>query len=118
MFGAVQFFHAFDDQTSRPRALDFRAHLVQKIRQVDDLGFGRRAFDDGDAIGQDRRHHHVVGPENCRAEFAREINDGAAQFRREHFYVAVLDPHRGAERFKSFQMQIDRPVANDAAAGH
>ena len=116
MLCAVQFFHAFDDHAPRARAFDLRAHLVQEIRQIDDFRFGGRAFDHGDAFGQHRGHHDVVGAEDGRAEFAAQIDDGALQFRRENFHVPALHPNRGPERFESFQMQIDRPVADDAAA--
>ena len=116
VFGAVQFLHAFDDQTARARAFDLRAHLVQEIRQIDDLGFLRRSFDHRHAFGQNRRHHDVVGAENRRAEFALQVDDRAGQFRREHLHVAAFHPHRRPERFKTFQMQIDRPIADDAAA--
>ena len=118
VLSAVQFFHALDNQAPRARAFDLRAHLVQKIREVDDLWFRRRAFDHRDPFGQCRRHHHVIGPENRRPKFAGEIHHRADQFRRKNFYVAAFHPHRCAQRFESFQMQIDRPIADDAAARH
>ena len=118
VLGAVQFRHAFDDQAPRAGAFDFRAHLVQKICQIDNFRFLRRAFDHGRAFGQHRRHHHIVGAENGRAEFAAQIDHGAGQLRRKDFYVAAFHAHGRAERFKTFQMQIDRPIADDATARH
>ena len=38
--------------------------------------------------------------------------------RREHFHVAAFHANGRAERFEALQMQIDRPIANDAAAGN
>ena len=117
VFGAVQLFHAFDDDPARAGAFDLRAHLVQEIRQVDYLGLPRRPFDNRDAIGQHGRHHDVVGAEDSRAEFTLQVDDCAAEFRREDLDVAALDAHRRAERFESFEVQINWPIANDAAAG-
>ena len=77
VLGAVQFLHAFDDDAPRAGAFDFRAHLVEEIREIDDFGFRGGALDDGDALGEHRGHHDVVGAENGRAEFAAQINDGA-----------------------------------------
>ena len=102
---------------ARPGAFDLRAHLVQEIREIDDLGFARGSFDHGCAVSQHRRHHYVVGAENSRTEFAAHVDLCPAQFRREHFYVAALNTHCSAERFETFQMQIDRPITNDATTG-
>ena len=103
VLGAVQFFHAFDDQSPRPGAFDFRAHLVQEIRQIADLRLRGRAFDHRDAFGQNGGHHDVIGPENGRAEFAAQIDDGAFQFRRENLHVPALPlgPPRRALRILS-----------------
>ncbi len=116
MFGTMQFFHAVDDQPSRAGSLDFRAHLDQEIRQVDDLRLRRSSLDHSDALGQHRCHHDIVSAEDRRAEFARQTHNRADQFGCEHLYVTAFDAHRGAECFKAFQMQIDRPIADDAAA--
>ena len=110
-------FHAFDDHAARARAFDFRAHLVQKIRQVDDFRLLRCAFDHGGAFGQNRRHHDVVGAQHSRAKFSAQIDDRAIQFRRENFHVAAFYPHGCAERLETFQMQIDRPIADNAPPG-
>ena len=91
--------------------------MFRKFARSHDFRFRRGAFDHGRAFGQHGGHHDVVGAENGRAEFAAQIDHRAGQFRREHFDVAAFDPHRGAERFESLQMQIDRPIADDAAAG-
>ena len=114
---AVQFLHAFDDDAPRARAFDLRAHLVEEIREIHDLRFGGGAFDHGHAFGEHGGHHHVVGAEHGRAEFAAQIDRRRRSVRREHFDVAAFDADRRAERFESFQMQIDRPIADDAAAG-
>ncbi len=102
VLGAVQLAHAFDDDAPRTRAFDFRAHLVEEICEIDHFGFGSRAFDHGHALGQDRRHHHVVGAENGRAKFSAQSNDRAGKFWREHFDISIFDAHRGTERFKTF----------------
>ena len=53
----------------------------------------------------------TVGP-----NLPAQIDDRALQFRREHFHVAAFHAHRGAERFETFQVQIDRPIADDATS--
>jgi anti-sigma factor ChrR (cupin superfamily) len=44
-----------------------------------------------------------------------QIHDCARQFWREDFHVTVLYPHGRAERFETLQVQINRPVSDDAA---
>ena len=116
MLGSVQFLHAFDDDAPRARAFDFRPHLVEEIGEIAHFRFGRRPFDDGDAVGQRRSHHDIVGSQNGWTKFASQINHRPGQPRREHFDVAVLHPDRGAEAFKALEVQIDRAIADDAAA--
>ena len=41
----------------------------------------------------------------------------ARQFRRENFDVAAFHAHCRAKGFEAFQMQINRAIANDTAAG-
>ena len=82
MLRAVQFLHAFDDDAPGAGAFDFRAHLVEEIGEVDDLGFGGGAFDDGDAFGEHGGHHDVVGAEHGGAELAAQVDHRALSFGR------------------------------------
>ena len=117
MLRAVQFLHAFDDDAPRARAFDLRAHLDEEIREIHDLGFRRRAVDDGGAFREHRGHHHVVRAEHGGALLAAQVDDAADELAGENFHVARLDAVHRAEALEAFQMQINRAVADDAAAG-
>src|SRR4029077_19347089 len=110
----VQLTHAFDYNPVRPRAFDLCSHFVKEICEILNLGFASCSFDDGHAVGQHGCHHYVVCAEHSRTECAVHADLCCAQFGRENFNVAALHAHGGAERFESFQMQINRPVANYA----
>ena len=101
VLSAVQFLDAFNDDPAGAGAFNLRAHLVQEIRKIDNFRF---------------RHHHVVGPENSRPKFTAQIDHRAGEFRRKHFYISRFHANGRTERFESFQMQINRPIANDATA--
>ena len=117
MFRAVQLGHTFDDDSTRSRAFDLRAHFVQERSQVHHLGFLRRSINNGDSIGQHRRHHHVIGTQDSRTKSAMHVDYCSTQFRGKNLDIAALHAHRRAERFETFEMQINRPIANDATAG-
>jgi len=114
---AVQFRDAFDDDPAGARAFDFGAHGVEEIREIDDLRLGGGAFDDGGALGEDGGHHDIVGSQDGRAEFPPEIADSPLEPGGEDLDIAALDAIAGAQRLKTFQVQIDGPVANDASPG-
>ena len=116
MFCPMQLLHSFDDQAPCSRPFNFGAHLVQEIGQVADFRLRGRAFDHGCSFGEDSGHHHIIGTEDGRTKLPAQIDDSAVQFGRENFDVASLHPHRRPESFESFQVQIDRSIANDAAA--
>ncbi len=68
-------------------------------------------------FGQRRRHHHVGRAEHGRAGAAAQKHGGAAQVLGRGVNVAALDFDFGAQRLETFQVQIDGPRADDAAAG-
>ena len=116
VLGAMQFPHPLDDDPSRARAFDFRAHRDEKIGEILDFGLFGGSVDDRRPFGKHGSHHHIVGAEHRRAEPAAQIDCRPLKFRSEHFHVAALHAHGGAKRFKAAQVQIDRPIANDASA--
>ena len=118
VFGPMQFLYAFDNQTACAESFDLCAHLVQEICKVANFGFRSRTFNHRRSFREHRRHHHVVRAENRRAKFPAQIDHGAAQFRRKDFYVSAVQTYRRAERFESFKMEIDRPIADDTSARH
>ncbi len=114
---AVKFLYALDDDAARAGTFDLGAHFDEEIGEVDDLRLFGGTVDDGRALGEDSGHHDIVRAEHGRAEFAAEIDECALQMRGEHLNVAGLHSHSGAECFEAFEVQIDRAVADDAAAG-
>ena len=60
VLGAVEGADAFDHDAAGARSLDFCTHRIEKIGQIEHFGLGCGGFNDGDAIGQRRGHHHVV----------------------------------------------------------
>ena len=94
----------------------FAPILFRKLARSTTSGSCAAPFDDGDALRQHRGHHDVVRSEDSGTEFAAQVDDCAVEFRRENFHVAAFHANRCAERFEAFQMQIDRTVADDAAA--
>ena len=116
MLGTVQFADPFDDHAARACTFDFRAHLVEKVGEIANFRLLRCAFNHGGAFGENRGHHHVIGAKNGRPEFAAQINHRAIQFRRENLHVSAFYSHRCAKSLETFQMQVDRPVADDTPA--
>ncbi len=114
VLSAVQFLDAFNDDPAGAGAFNLRAHLVQEIRKIDNFRFLSGAFNHGRSLSQHGRHHHVVGPENSGPKFPAQIDHRAGEFRRKHFYIACFHANGRTERFESLQMQINRPIANDA----
>ena len=117
MLCAVQFCHAGDRDGWAAGAGNVRAHRIQKKGEIHHLRFARRAFDDGDAVAERRRHHHVCRPQNRRAGAAAEKHRIADNFFYRRINVAAFNFYFRAQRLKTFQMQIDWPRADDAAAG-
>src|SRR5439155_8851103 len=115
-FRAVQIVYAIDHDPICPRAFDLCAHFVEEIGQVHDLGFACCSFNDRHADGQHGCHHHVVCAEHCRTECDLHVDLCPAQFGRENFDVAAFHAYGRAERFEAFQMQINRPITDHAAA--
>ena len=60
----------------RAGTLDLRAHRDQELREVHDLGLARRTLDNGGALRERGRGHHVGGAEHRGAEGTPE-EDGS-----------------------------------------
>ncbi|MCY1169016.1 hypothetical protein D9M73_90300 [compost metagenome] len=106
---------AFDLKRLGADAADLRAHRDEQIAQVDDLGLARGIFDAAAALGQHRRHHDIFG----RAD--RDDREGifAARqtpARRDRLDIARRHFELRADRLQRLQMQIDRAIADRAAA--
>ena len=117
VFRAVKFLYALDHDAAAASAFDFCAHLVEEIGEVHDFGLGRRTLDDCGALGEDGGHDDVVSAENGGALFTTEVHRRAAQCACKNFHISVLDAADSAKRLESFEVQINRSVTDDAAAG-
>ena len=94
----------------------FAPMALRKFARSTTSGSAAALLDHRRALGKDGGHHHVVRAEHGRAEFPAHVRHRAAEVGGKHLHVARVDAHRSAERLKALQMQIDRAVADDAAA--
>ena len=118
MFGAVKLLYPLDDDAAGAGSFDLGPHFVQKVGEIHDLGLFRGAVDDGGPLGEHGSHHDVIGAEHGRTEFAGHRDHRAFEFRGENLDVASHHAHCGAEGLESPEVEIDRPVADDAAPRH
>src|SRR5262245_20578368 len=116
VLGTVQFSYALNDDSPSARTLDLCPHLVKEVCQIADFRFGGGAFDHGHAVCEDGGHHDIVSPQNSGAELAAQIDDRAREFRGENLHISALYPHGGPKRLETFQVKIDRPIANHATS--
>ena len=101
VLGAVQFLHAFDDDAARAGAFDLRAHLVEEIREIDDLRFGAAL---SITVVPSARTAAIITlsvPSTVGPNLPRRLIDRAAQLRRENLHVAALDAVRRAQGFEA-----------------
>ena len=81
-----------------PAPRDARAHPVERGGEVLDLGLARGVLDRGDAVGERRRHHQVLGGADRREV---EHDPRAAQTLRLGLDVAVRLPDRRAQALEA-----------------
>ena len=104
----------FDD--GRAGTADLGTHLVQQVGEVNDLRLASRIVDGGDALGEDRRHHEVLGGTDAR----KGERDGLAleAVRGARVDVAVVDLELDPERLEAEDVHVDLARADVAAARH
>jgi len=107
---------ALDADDSRPVALDARAHPAQRVGQVRHLRLPGAVREEGLAVGERGRHHHVLGAGDGRA-VEREGRAPEPAARRARRDVAVLELELRAERRQALEVLIDGARADGAAAG-
>lgn len=118
VLGSVEFFDAFDGDAVGACAVDFGSHFDEEVGEVFDLGLRGGSFDDGGAFGQDGGHHDIIRSEDGGAVFAHEIHGAAFEaFFGIHMDVSTFDLDLCAEGFEAFEMEVNRAVADNAAAG-
>ena len=112
--GRVQGFYAKNAHHISACAFNARAHCVQKISQVNNFRFLGCVFNHGGALSQRGCHHNIFRRANA-GEI--QINAGSVQMVHLSFNVARADGDASAHSLKAFQVQVNRPGANGAAAG-
>ena len=109
--------NSLDDDSSRAGSLDLGSHRNKEIGEILDLRFLGGTVDHRRALRKRGGHHDIVGAQHGGTKSATQVDRGAAQFRCQHFNIASLDSNRRPERFETAQVQVDRTVPDDAAAG-
>ena len=92
---------------------DHRAHLLQHVDQVHDLGLGGRVAQLGESLGADRGQQDLLGGPDTRVG---QLELGALQPARRaepQPVRALLDD--GTERAQDVEVVVDRPLADPAA---
>ena len=98
------------------QALDLRAHRDQAHGEIGDLRLARGILDHRRALGEHRRHQRILGRAD-RDDREGDRAAGEAARRRDRLHIAGGELDLRAERLQRLQMQVDRPVADRAAAG-
>ena len=95
------------------RAADPRAHRVEAVRQIDDLGLARGVLEHRHPVREAGGHHQILG-----AGHGHEVHHvpGSLQPPGARLDVALLDADLGAERLQALHVLIDRPQPDRAAA--
>ncbi len=117
MRGAAELIDTPDVDHRRSQSFDLRPQRKEEIAQVDDLRLDGRAANDGDAPGEHRGAEDVGRAGHGRTTGAGKVDGRAGQPPRRGHHVAVPYLQIGAEGGQALQVQIDRPVADVAAAG-
>ena len=117
MRGAAQLIHALDADCAGAQPFDSCPQFDEERAQIDDFRLDRRAADDSDAAGQHGGAEDVGRSGHGRAVGAGEVDGCARQSRGRGHDVTVFEAQVGPQRGQALQVQIDRPVADIAAAG-
>ena len=103
-------------EVGRADAFDLRAHRRQQAAQVDNLRFARGISQPGNTAGQYCRHQRIFGRSNGDdGEIERPAGQSAVGRAGTDIAGGHLDFR--ADRFQRFQMEVDRAIADRAAAG-
>ena len=114
---AMQFLDPGDRDGGTSRAQNLRTHRDQKIGEIHHLGFAGGAFNDRDALRENRRHHHIRSAQHRWTGSSTQKQIGSLQPGRGGPDVAAFDDDLCTQCLEPFQMKIDGPRANDASAG-
>ena len=113
---AMQLAHPVDRQLGGPDPLDLRAHRGEQIAQIDDLGLARGVDQPAGALAQHRRHQRILGRAD-RDHGEVELAAGQPAVGRHRLHIALRQFDMRAEGFERLEVEVDRTVADRAAAG-
>ncbi len=113
MGGPGQPLHADDRDRVRSGTLNVRAHRVEQIRQVGDLGLAGGIPQNGRARGQGRGHHAVLGASH-RRNVERDLR--AVESLAAGFHVPLGEMQLRSHGLEGTEMAIDRPCADGTAS--
>ena len=116
IISAMQLLHALNTDRIGACTADFSAHLVQIVRQIDNLRLLGNVLQNSRALSQSCSHHNILRCANARKI---KINARALQALRSTRFditMALLDIH--AQSLKALQMNINRTCTDGAAARH
>src|ERR1051326_3204369 len=111
---AVKLLYALDADGVRPCALNPCAHLGEQSGQVYNFRLARAVLHDGFTFSESGGHHEIFSAGNGNLV---KNNVAAAQAICTGFNISVLLLDRSTKAFQPFDVEIDRPRANGAAAG-
>ena len=102
--------------TGVPAPANARAHLVQHISQIDNLGLARRVIDGGGAVGTHRGHDEVLGSANaCKLQGDKRARHALLGV---GVNIAVLGVKRYAKRLKAQDMHVNFAGTKVATTRH
>ena len=115
---AVEGFDTGDLEVVAADALDLGAHLDEHVAEILHFGLAGGAFDARDAGGEGGGHDDVGRAGDGRALTAAEKDVISADFGGIDLDVSGVDADLAAQAREALQVQVDRALADDAAAGH
>src|ERR1700674_3670074 len=112
--GAVQFRDTFNSDGRSARAFDVRAHFVQQVGEVGDLGLAGAVQHHGFTVGESRRHQQVFG-----ASYGDLVENNFATMQPfgGGFHVTMVLGNGCAQKFEPLDVKINRAISNGAASG-
>src|SRR6202035_654626 len=104
----------FDADGGGAGAFDVRSHFVEESGEVGDFGFAGGGLQNGFTFSESGGHKQVCGSGN--GDFV-EDNFRSFEAASGGFDVAVFLRDFCAEKFESFDVEVDGTLSNGAAAG-
>ncbi len=114
VLGPAQGITPLDEQDVGTGTLDGGSHRIEQVGQVDDLRLLRAVAQHRRALGQGGGHHQVLGTGHG---FAGKGEVGRVELVRPGLDVAVLEPDLGTHPDQALDVEVDRALADGAAAG-